>query len=134
MMYGATPVRRRWRDNLVVKGVLVTDAKSLYDHLQKCGGIPRERQVLLDLLSVRNAVEAQQVFIRWVPTERQLADPLTKSMVLAAFDIMYKQNEWSLIPTEVEQAEQEHKKALRRAQRERRKARFEHQKAGPDKT
>ena len=61
MLYGNLPLPREWRQQLVVDGCLVTDAKSLFDHLGKSGGIPQERQVLLDLLAVRNAIEAGEV-------------------------------------------------------------------------
>ena len=70
-----------WRHRLVVPGVLVTDAKSLYDHLNTTGKIPRERQTMIDLPVARDLVEAKAVRLCWVPTRHMLADILTKMMV-----------------------------------------------------
>ena len=78
----------------------------------------------MDLISVRGAVEARQVVIRWVPSRRQLADPLTKSMDSDVLDAVLASNKWSLVPTADEEAEEQHLKGLRRAQRERRKERM----------
>ena len=63
-----------------VPGVLVTNAKGLYDHLHKTGSIPSERQTLNDLLIAKDLQEAAAVIIRRVPTSYQLADILTKAM------------------------------------------------------
>ena len=38
-----------WRRRGRVRGMLITDAKSLFDHLHKKGSIPQERQTLIDL-------------------------------------------------------------------------------------
>ena len=81
---------------------LLSDCKSLFDHLHK-EGIPRapsERRLALDLAAIRQslAIEAKHEWrrehgvgvvtpekpckppIHWVPTERQLADVLTKQL------------------------------------------------------
>ena len=57
----------------------MTDAKSLYDHLNKTGSIPKERQTLLDLIAVRELVETKTVQVRWVNTRHRIADILTKA-------------------------------------------------------
>ena len=124
MLYGNMPLLREWRKHLVVAAVLCTDAKSLHDHLNKTGGIPKERQVLLDLLAVRNAVEEQELAVRWLPSKRNLADILTKAMESEAFTRLMKDSRWCLLPTEDEQQHEDHLVALRRAQRERRKAKM----------
>ena len=38
----------------------MSDAKSLYEHLQKTGSIPKERHTMIDLMAVKDLVE-----IRW---------------------------------------------------------------------
>ena len=50
LVHGDPDVSEGWRYRLRVPGVLVTDAKSLYDHLHKTGSVPSERQTLIDLL------------------------------------------------------------------------------------
>ena len=45
ILYGRHPLPRDWRDQLIVQGVMITDARSLNDHLHKnlhkTGGISR---------------------------------------------------------------------------------------------
>lgn len=79
-----------------------TDCKSLYDHIQKEGAPkpPSEKRLALDLAGIRQALrtETQEQWLRrfgegavrpdrplkaplhWLPTDRQLADVLTKKM------------------------------------------------------
>ena len=86
---------------------LCTDCKSLYDHLHKAGTPkpPTERRLALDLAAIRQSllVEAKHQWKRlygggsvrpdkpckpplhWVPTDKQLADVLTKKMKPAAW-------------------------------------------------
>ena len=81
---------------------LCTDCKSLYDHLHKAGTPkpPTERRLALDLAAIRQSlyVEAKHQWrkiygegsvrpekprkppLHWVPTDKQLADILTKKM------------------------------------------------------
>eukprot|EP00435_Cladocopium_sp_Y103_P019044 s2967_g4.t1 len=81
---------------------LCTDCKSLYDHLHKAGTPkpPTERRLALDLAAIRQSllVEAKHQWkklygdgsvrpdkpckppLHWVPTDKQLADVLTKKM------------------------------------------------------
>ena len=69
-----------WRKDLKIKGVLVTDARSLYDHLHKTGSIPKERQTSLDLLAARELVEDGIGEVKWVSALHMIADILTKDM------------------------------------------------------
>ena len=57
LMYGEPCFADDWRKELKIPGTLVTDARSLYDHLHKTGSIPKERQFLLELLAARELVE-----------------------------------------------------------------------------
>ena len=41
-----------WRHKLAIPGIWVTDAKSLYDHLNTTRKIPKARQTMIDLLVV----------------------------------------------------------------------------------
>ena len=78
-IHGEPPMSDDWKYNLKVPGILVTDARSLYDHINKTGSLPSERQTLIDLLVAKDLVEPQAVKVCWVPTT-QLADIFTKLM------------------------------------------------------
>ena len=121
-IYGEPETTGEWRHKLKIPGIMVTDARSLYDHLSTTGSMPTERQTLIDLLIARDLTEAKAMQIRWVPTTHMLADSLTKTM--AASPIMQRflhKGEYSLVPTPEEELIEEHRKALRQGQRQRRK-------------
>ena len=108
-----------------IPGIVVTDAKSLYDHLRTTGSIPAERQTLIDLLIARDLCENGVLEIRWVPTAHQLADVLTKMMkVPETMHQFLTQQKYCLVQTEVQQEREAHLKHLRQGQRERRKGRM----------
>ncbi len=61
-----------WRHKLAFPGITITDAKSLYDHLNTTGKIPRERQTMTDPLVARDLIESGALKLCWladVPTE-----------------------------------------------------------------
>ena len=68
-----------WRMRLEIPGVVVTVAKSLFDHLGKSGSIPTERQTLIDLLVARDLQENGAVKIHWLPNTHMIADVLTEA-------------------------------------------------------
>eukprot|EP00971_Amphidinium_carterae_P346466 6487924-Amphidinium_carterae.1 len=105
-------------------GVLVTDGKSLYDHLSTTGSVPSEKQVLLDLLYVKEQVEQGRLRIRWVPGSHQLSDILTKEMKpTAVLQQFLSSGCYALVQDEVAQQEEERQQGLRREQRQRYKTR-----------
>lgn len=60
---------------------LLTDCKSLFDHLKERGSRNVEKRLAIDLYALREHVESGAIsHVCWVPTEHQLADGLTKSM------------------------------------------------------
>ena len=109
---------------MISSSSVVTDAKSLFDHLGRTGGVPTERQTLLDLLVAREMMEADIARIRWVPPAHQLADPLTKSMDSASLRNWLATCRWGLRQGETQQEEDRRKAGLRKGQRERRKNRM----------
>ncbi|CAE8613639.1 unnamed protein product, partial [Polarella glacialis] len=113
--------------SLNVPGVMVTDARSLYDHLTTTGSIPSERQTMLDLLCAKEMIETAQVSIRWVPTQRQLADHLTKTMQCKLLVKFLSTGLIALSQTISEQKVEAHKAELRKGQRQRRKAKMKAQ-------
>ena len=69
---------------------LLSDCRSLYDHLVKEGipRIPTDRRLAIDLAAIREDLKSLGRFA-WVPTQSQLADVLTKPMKATAW--------WNLI-------------------------------------
>ena len=105
-------------------GILVTDAKSLYDHLYKTGSVPSERQAWIDLLIAKDLQEAAAVVIRRVPTSYQLADILTTAMsVPPVLALLLEEGLCSLVQTQEDAVAEARRAELRHGQRQRRKAR-----------
>ena len=123
-MYGEENMDKDWRLGLRVPGYLVTDARSLYDHLTTTGSLPAERQTMLDLLSAKELIEAGVIHIRWVPTQHQLADHLTKQMSCELLKKFKEDQQVALVQSKEEAKVEKHKSELRRAQRQRRKVRM----------
>ena len=57
---------------------------------------------MLDLMGVRASAEAGQVAIRWVPSKRNLADPMTKSMDTEELNRVLREGHWCLLPSDKE--------------------------------
>ena len=70
------------RVHLRVPGILVIDAKSLYDNLQKDGSFPVERQTLLDVLVAKDLVQQKCIDVRGFANSHQFADFLTKPEIV----------------------------------------------------
>ena len=124
LLRGSYPVTASWREDCRVKGGVVTDAKSLYDHLSTTGQIPKERQTMLDLLASKHLLEGDLFKLFWVPTHRQFADVLTKKMKDILWEEFVKRGQISLVETEEERIVEEHRKELRKGQRQRRKVKM----------
>jgi len=103
---------------------LITDARSLYDHLNKTGSVPKEKQTLIDLLVARDLTEAGTLKIRWTPTTHMLADILTKvTVVTTVFRKFLQEGLYCLTQTAAEQEWEDYRKQLRQGQRQRRRVR-----------
>ena len=132
ILYGEPNYDSNWRHHLKVPGIMVTDAKSLYDHLRTTGSVPSERQTLIDLLIARDLSEHGTVEIRWVPTAHQLADMLTKMMKPPPTAELFLQSQlYSLVQSKEESKKEDHLKELRQGQRKRRKERLQVLKGNP---
>ncbi|CAK0847357.1 unnamed protein product [Prorocentrum cordatum] len=81
--------RTHMDDVEAIKMVEVTDCKSLYDLLQKRGTVPSEKRLLIDIESLRNDLEFNNVVSKWVSTKQMLADCLTKHDVRAGDYMRY---------------------------------------------
>eukprot|EP00435_Cladocopium_sp_Y103_P075218 s4_g55.t1 len=64
------------------KPILVTDCKSLYDHLHSPSSPTsiEDRRTSIDVVIIRESVKAMQAYVRWVPTAHMLADAFTKDL------------------------------------------------------
>ena len=124
MVTGDQSVAEKWRTELKVPGALVSDAKALFDHMVTTGQVPTERQTLLDVLVCKDLVENGVVKMKWVPTHKQYADCMTKLMKAVLWDAFFKEGKISLRETPQEAIEEEHRRGLRKAQRQRRKERM----------
>ena len=72
---------RQCRDALQHRSpILVTDCKSLYDHLisPSAPTAIEDRRTSIDVVIIRESVRAMNAHVRWVPTSHMLADALTK--------------------------------------------------------
>ena len=131
LMYGERQIGADWRKDLTVEGFVVTDARALYDHVTTTGSLPAERATMMDLLAAKEMIEQALFTMRWVPTQHQFADHLTKTMTCELNRRYLGTGKICLIQTGADAAREEHKAKLRKAQRERRKIRM---KAGDGKT
>ena len=68
-------------------------------------------------------IEEQTIALRWVPTWKQIADPMTKEMSGTLLDSFRNHPFLSLVQTE-DRVEEQRRSDLRRGQRERRKVRM----------
>eukprot|EP00435_Cladocopium_sp_Y103_P043787 s1055_g12.t1 len=60
--------------------VLVTDCKSLYDHLHSPSSPTSidDRRTSIDVVIIRESCKAMRAYVRWVPTRWMIADAFTK--------------------------------------------------------
>ena len=73
---------RKYEEMLKIRTpVVVTDCKSLYDHLISVSSptAVEDRRTSIDIVILRQSILRMQASVRWVPTNRMLADSLTKN-------------------------------------------------------
>lgn len=60
--------------------ILVTDCKSLYDHIHSPSSPTtiEDRRTSIDIVILKESISLTHAFVRWVPTSRMLADAFTK--------------------------------------------------------
>ena len=61
--------------------LVVTDCKSLYDHLVSPSSptSTEDKRTSIDVVIIRESCRSMQAYIRWTPTNRMIADALTKN-------------------------------------------------------
>ena len=124
LFHGRAEISSSWRRELQTDGVLITDAKGLHDHVHKTGGVATEKQAALHILLIKQLVEDQVLGLRWTPTWKQLADPLTKEMPGVLLESFRSKPVLCLVQTDEDVVEEARRANWRKAQRERRKARM----------
>lgn len=129
LWYGDVTWESSWRKSLKVPGILVTDAKSLFDHCTKTGHMASERQTALDILQVKELIQGETIVLKWTPTFRQLADGLTKEMEQNLIREWKREGGICLVCTDEDLKIEAHRSAIRKAQRERRAARMKSQRS-----
>ena len=62
------------------KPILAIDCKSLFDHLMSPSAPTaiEDRRTTIDVAIIRESLRSMMAHLRWVPTDRMLADALTK--------------------------------------------------------
>ena len=80
---------------------LVTDCKSLFDAVnrkQSAGLGLSEKRTAIECLAIKQITSASNVALKWVNSDRQLADVLTKQGVLTEnLDRALQSNEWRIV-------------------------------------
>ena len=83
-----------------VPGVTVTDCRSLYDCMKSERVLLSDRRLSLEAAIIRQSLQ-EGIECRWVPSEQQLADALTKALHRKGLaylnDVLYS-NKWTLGP------------------------------------
>ena len=131
ILYGEPDLRGDWRMKLKVPGYLVTDAKSLFDHVSKVGSLPVPRQTLIDLLVARDLIEQEAIKFKWMPNSHMLADILTKAVAPNEVVLKFlRTGMFSLVPTEEQEIAEQRRLWLRRGQRNRAKEKKKAKKQG----
>ena len=76
---GKSFLRSVWQTASRRSSVVLTDCKSLYDHLSsKSAPTLDDRRTALDVVIIRDSIGKVSASLRWIPTDRMLADSLTK--------------------------------------------------------
>lgn len=86
-----------------VPGCVITDSRNVYDKLSTEVLCMRgaEKRTDLELLSLKEAQVSNHVVIRWVHSEAQLANPLTKSKDMRQLNLFYDmKHSWCIVEDE----------------------------------
>ena len=85
---GRTFLRSMWSAACKRPCLVVTDCKSLYDHVQsQSAPTVDDRRTALDIVILKESLSKTLGSLRWAPTQYMLADSLTKESA-DAFDLL----------------------------------------------
>jgi hypothetical protein len=80
------------------RGLLITDAKSIYDAVTRSetqGLGLQEKQSALELLGVKEQIQRDETDLRWVHSQAQLADGLTKTGARPVIEKFLEEQIWA---------------------------------------
>ena len=85
-----------------IPGTVVTDAKALYDILSKrdmnsAGVGLKDKYSALEILCLLESIAKQQTSVRWVHSDAQLADHLTKPLPIGTLHKVLNEGFWTLV-------------------------------------
>ena len=76
---GKSFLRSVWQTASKRASLVLTDCKSLYDHLaSRSSPTLDDKRTALDIIIIRDSIGKLSASLRWLPTDRMLADSLTK--------------------------------------------------------
>ena len=85
--------KREWESYVrTIPHEMITDPKSLFDHLNKPGSTPGDKRLRLDMEILREQLETMALTVRWVSSEQMPADALIKGSVQT---MAYMRRVWS---------------------------------------
>ncbi|CAE7701788.1 RE1 [Symbiodinium sp. CCMP2592] len=100
MLHGEVDVRQPNDAVSRVPGYLITDSRNVYDKLTTEVLVIKgaEKKSNIELLSVKEAQMSTGIHVRWVHSEAQLANGLTKSGPSREFELFYQmQGRWRIV-------------------------------------
>ena len=103
-MQSCDPITCRDQDSVLAEmheSVMVTDCKSLFDAVERHQGQGlglSEKRTAVEVLSIRQICQATGVRVKWVNSDRQLADILTKGQVpIDNLRQVLEQGKWRIV-------------------------------------
>ena len=82
------------------KTPVITDAKSSYDALERSASSTRnltERRTAIEVIAIRQRLERGFIFSRWVNSDRQMADGLTKPQAAWKLLEIMSAGKWKIV-------------------------------------
>ncbi|CAE7500597.1 RE1, partial [Symbiodinium sp. CCMP2456] len=103
MLHGRPNLHNPEETVKMVKGCVVTDSRNVYDKLETEVLVIKgsEKRTSIELLALKEAQSRTGVQMRWVHSEAQLANSLTKSNGHREYDLYYRMgHKWRLVEDE----------------------------------
>ena len=100
MLYGDVDLRKPEQTVKQTPGYLITDSRNVYDKLNTEVLVIKgaEKRSNIELLSVKASQTSTDLEVRWVHSEAQLANGLTKAGLSREFDLYYRmKGQWRIV-------------------------------------
>ena len=116
MIYGKVDLRHPNKTVSKVPGYVITDSRNVYDKLATAmfSVNGAEKKANIELMGLKEAQEATGVIMRWVHSEAQLANALTKTQQHRELELYYRmQHQWRIVEdTEMKSARKRRNEGL----------------------